>query len=734
MVSSICRTALCAFASVLPLVSSAAQPMDLVDSILWQQQTIEYGALTEQTYRQAASALERELQACDRKHRRISGCMPVALEQLGKSPAEISRMRPAVILDLDETALDNSRFQGELQVSGDDYSAATWSQWLEASSKEDAPSRFGRLSVPGAAEFTRRAAALNVDVFYVTNRECVAGTESSPSACPALAQTMALMQREKFARADDAQAFLFSSGSSDKTSRRQRVADSNRWIAMMLGDDLGDFVGSAVRDDLRAGKPVQQAVHIEAQWGLHWFVLPNPSYGSWERFATAKASATCPAPSGPGDEAARHECRSIKAAAKDKMVKGFLAQPLRIATWNLGWHVSKAELPAWIGVCSKSYLKNAQSKQWEPVADGTAGAKRGWDIDESRPTIVGDDLSVMPPCAVYDSPAFKTVEVTAASYARRDDAIGRLITGDVRPDVMAFQEVSGAAAVREILGASADDYFVCSFDPKYKVQRLAFAWRKSLGQAVESCQDHASVSLPDLPADTQVRPAFSVTLNLGGKRIRFLTVHLKSACVSPLDSDTKGHLDQVHGADDPCPILQQQTEPLEALVEHLGDGVDGFVVLGDFNRNLWQEFNGVKGDEPVRSDGSTDLTTARAAGVKTRNLLREVFDGQPVSSAATLLSAHCPGTADVQAACEASKTSKLDATQTKVLTARTGLGCRNPVGLDQLLVSTNILANVKSTNKVALGVLGLSEPPDAQHPEPLLAVSDHCPSVAELRW
>jgi hypothetical protein len=384
-------------------------------------------------------------------------------------------------------------------------------------------------------------------------------------------------------------------------------------------------------------------------------------------------------------------------------------------------------------VCSRFYAKNAQTKQWEPVADGTPGAKRGWDIDESRPTIVGDDLSVMPPCAVYDSPAFKTVEVTAAAYKRRDDAIGRLVTDTIRPDVMAFQEVSGEAAVREVLGAEANDYFVCSFDPKYKVQRLAFAWRKSLGQAVEPCQDHAAVSLPDLPPASQVRPAFSMALNIGGKRIRFLTVHLKSACVSPLDPN-KGHLDEVHGADDPCPILQMQTLPLEAVVEHLGDGVDGFVVLGDFNRNLWQEFNAVVGDEPIRSDGSTDLTSPRPAGVKTRNLLREVFDGQPVSSAATLLSAHCPGTADVQTACEASKTVRLDAAQTKVLTAKAGLGCRNPVGLDQMLVSNTLLPSVVSTSKIAIGASGTSLPPDAQHPEPLLATSDHCPSVLELRF
>jgi 5'-nucleotidase (lipoprotein e(P4) family) len=722
----------CALAFVAARPCAAAAPLDLVDSLLWQQQAVEYQAIAAQTYRQAGLALERSVRGCDRKHKALSACKPVALEQLGQTPSALSRLRPAVILDLDETALDNSRFQGELQAGGNDYSPATWSKWVEASSQPDARSRFGRLSVPGAAAFTQRAQALGVDVFYVSNRECAPGSETSPSTCPVLAQTMALMQREGFARATDAQAFLLSTGPGDKTPRRQAIVASKHWIAMLVGDDLGDFVGTAVRDDLRAGKPVAQQAHIDAQWGTHWFVLPNPSYGSWERFAAA--SAICPKAAAPdGELQAGKDCRIAKAEVKDQQVKGFQGQALRVATWNLGWHVSKAEVPPWVAVCSRSYVKNAQTRQWEPVADGTAGAQRGWDIDESRPTIVGDDLSVMPPCAVYDSPAFKTVEVTAVSYARRDEAIGKLVATQIRPDVMAFQEVSGAAAVREILGPQAADYVVCSFEPKYKVQRLAFAWRKEFGEPAEACQDQQAVSLPSLPTTSQVRPAFTVTLNVHGKRIRFLTVHLKSGCVTPLDPG-KGRLDQEDGADDPCPLLQQQTEPLEQLVEHAGDGVDGFVVLGDFNRNLWHEENAVAGDEPVRSDGTTDLTTPRAAGVKTRNLLRDVFDGQPASSATLLLAAQCPGDASVVAACEASRTRRLTADETKLLTAKTGLGCRNPAGLDQLLVSRTLASNVGTINKMAIGVSGLSLPSDPQHPEPLLAVSDHCPSVVELRW
>ena len=63
----------------------------------------------------------------------------------------------------------------------------------------------------------------------------------------------------------------------------------------------------------------------------------------------------------------------------------------------------------------------------------------------------------------------------------------------------------------------------------------------------------------------------------------------------------------------------------------------------------------------------------------------------------------------------------------------TGLGCRNPIGLDFILMSDELAKSVVSTTKVPLGNLGrsLSHCPP-QNPEPLLAVSDHCPLVAEI--
>ncbi len=134
------------------------------------------------------------------------------------------------------------------------------------------------------------------------------------------------------------------------------------------------------------------------------------------------------------------------------------AETLRIATWNLGWHIASEELPAWITQCNKFYAKNPITKTWDLVTEGTHGAKRGWEVTESRATLEGVDLSVMPPCSVYQVADHKGIAVTANAYIKRNRQLSQILTRDVRPDVIAFQEVSGTKALIEALGAAASDY------------------------------------------------------------------------------------------------------------------------------------------------------------------------------------------------------------------------------------------------------------------------------------
>jgi len=66
---------------------------------------------------------------------------------------------------------------------------------------------------------------------------------------------------------------------STKGPRRAHVARNYR-ILLLVGDDLGDFVGetSGTAEERHARTAPQSE-----RWGRQWIMLPNPTYGSWER-------------------------------------------------------------------------------------------------------------------------------------------------------------------------------------------------------------------------------------------------------------------------------------------------------------------------------------------------------------------------------------------------------------------------------------------------------------------
>jgi len=422
----------------------------------------------------------------------------------------------------------------------------------------------------------------------------------------------------------------------------------------------------------------------------------------------------------------RHKSVLLLSASLAMWIPCAQASELRVASWNLGWHISQAEVPNWIAQCGKSYEKDKADGIWKPTESaGTVG----WFIKESRAKVQGIDLSIMPPCGVYQDNRFQGLAVTPKAMATRSRQIGEIIAKSVQPDVIAFQEVSGTQAVIEALGEQASLYRVCSHDAKFKIQRLAFAWKKEFGEPAEACATIDAIALPVLPEAQQVRPGFQMGLRINGKLIRFMTVHLKSGCVSPLD---RGRLDGNSGKDDPCPVLQQQVQPLEEALEKLGAGNTSFVFIGDFNRNMWHEANEVVGAKAVRSDGSSDLTTTRNREVLTQNLLKEINDGVPTSSRATLLELICPGDEDIQALCKRATTEAVPRKELAPLANKDGLGCRNPVALDQILVSDDLAPKVREARKVAIGFYGRSLGPTESKPDPLLAVSDHCPSIVTL--
>jgi len=206
------------------------------------------------------------------------------------------------------------------------------------------------------------------------------------------------------------------------------------------------------------------------------------------------------------------------------------ARDITFVTWNLGWHMSLAEARSWIAACGQPFVWNEEEKLWKPAASPPPeGAKPGWELKWGRDAKIDWNITVMAPCDVYQA-NFRIVPVTEAAYEKRIAQIRSMISGVLDADVLVFQEVTGEQSVRELLPGNGAGYAFCAF-ASHAVQRLVIAWKASLGTGME-CEVEDALSLPQNPDDKRPRPGLSVVLIIDGKRLRVMTVHLKSSCVS----------------------------------------------------------------------------------------------------------------------------------------------------------------------------------------------------------
>jgi acid phosphatase len=246
-------SAACASRTAPPVAAPAAANAGLPDSIVWFRTSVEYRAVTTQSYRLASLMLDRALE---------DKTWTAALEQAG----DFGSKPPAVILDIDETVLDNSESEERNVRAGTAYSEAQWAAWCDE--RRAAP-------IPGALEFTRDAAAKGVAVFYVTNRDR-ALEQATRDNLAKYGFPLDVARDTVLTRAERPEWTA-----SDKSSRRSLVAQDFR-ILLLIGDDFGDFVAGA-RGTLAARKALDEA--NAAKWGGKWIALPNPLYGSWKTAA-----------------------------------------------------------------------------------------------------------------------------------------------------------------------------------------------------------------------------------------------------------------------------------------------------------------------------------------------------------------------------------------------------------------------------------------------------------------
>ena len=182
----------------------------------------------------------------------------------------------AVILDVDETVINNVDFQINYERPFDNYKLDFWDREHTAQ------------PVPGVVEFVRAAREAGVATFFLTNRPCEQ-YEGEDELCPQKQtvlkglEELGIPTEPEFVSLADEQPHW----QREKLVRRQLIGETHR-VIMVIGDDLGDFVPCArkkvyapcTEPGTRASRDAMVEKYAE-YWGNGWYILPNPMHGSW---------------------------------------------------------------------------------------------------------------------------------------------------------------------------------------------------------------------------------------------------------------------------------------------------------------------------------------------------------------------------------------------------------------------------------------------------------------------
>ena len=207
--------------------------------LLWMRTSAEYRALAYQGYNVAMNAVK--MAVTDPSHQR----KPLA-----------------IVLDADETVVDNTKLMGESIVNGNGRFDAPW--WRQAVHQGKSQ------AMPGAVEFLNEVHKQGVEIFYVSNRYAPVNLDV----------TIQNFKELGFPSVDKDHVLLFEKDS-DKQPRFDMIA-KKYYVIVYMGDNAGDFpIGTK-------GKTLAERNAIidnhKEDFGTTFVVFPNPAYGSWVYF------------------------------------------------------------------------------------------------------------------------------------------------------------------------------------------------------------------------------------------------------------------------------------------------------------------------------------------------------------------------------------------------------------------------------------------------------------------
>ncbi len=211
-------------------------------AILYTQKAAEYRALAYQAFNLARLRLDADL---DKKN-------------VKKLPKAERKMPRSIVVDIDETVLDNSPAQAYAYKNRLGFNLKDWYAWGDMKKAK---------AVPGAVEFLNYAVSKGVKIFYISNRDEV--------------QKQATIDNLKSVGFTDisAENVMLRTKESGKDARRDSVSGKFR-IVMLMGDNLDDFTSAFEKKAVEARSA--ETDKAKEEFGKKFIVLPNAMYGTWE--------------------------------------------------------------------------------------------------------------------------------------------------------------------------------------------------------------------------------------------------------------------------------------------------------------------------------------------------------------------------------------------------------------------------------------------------------------------
>ena len=214
------------------IIISLALNDKLPNDVRWVKESNEYKAICHQVYSNAIDEINNKL-------------------HYNRSSLNIPNHNFAVVMDLDETVLDNSDYQVDILSKNQAFSIESWSLWV----KEEKASL-----VPGAFNYITFLRDKNIQIIFISNRmnERLESTKNN--------------MRKLGIYADEDIYLLRKNKQDKKTVRRNEIdkligrmsAYDPFTIIQYLGDAMGDF-----------------EYNESDRFGTDQFIFPNPMYGKW---------------------------------------------------------------------------------------------------------------------------------------------------------------------------------------------------------------------------------------------------------------------------------------------------------------------------------------------------------------------------------------------------------------------------------------------------------------------